>query len=173
MGSYVPSTPAQRAEMLAAVGVSTLDDLYRDVPRDMLLTGENAAPGVSELEAAGELRAMAAKNHVFGAVFRGAGAYDHYIPSIVKRVTAKEEFVTAYTPYQAEISQGVLQSIFEYQTMICELTGMDVSNASLYDGASAAAGTASGGGCSFRARPIPWSSRPSAPTARARTCRRR
>ena len=139
MGSYVPSTPAQRAEMLAAVGVSTLDDLYRDVPRDMLLTGENAAPGMSELEAAGELRAMAAKNHVFGAVFRGAGAYDHYIPSIVKRVTAKEEFVTAYTPYQAEISQGVLQSIFEYQTMICELTGMDVSNASLYDGASAAA----------------------------------
>ena len=73
MGSYVPSTPAQRAEMLAAVGVSTLDDLYRDVPRDMLLTGENAAPGVSELEAAGELRAMAAKNHVFGAVSGAPG----------------------------------------------------------------------------------------------------
>lgn len=139
MGSYVPSTLPQRAEMLDAVGVSALDDLYRDVPRDMLLAGENAAPGMSELEAAAALGAMAAKNHVFPAIFRGAGAYDHYIPSIVRRVTAKEEFVTAYTPYQAEISQGVLQSIFEYQTMICELTGMDVSNASLYDGASAAA----------------------------------
>ncbi len=82
---------------------------------------------------------IAAQNIVFDSIFRGAGAYDHYIPAIVKSVTGKEEFVTAYTPYQAEISQGVLQSIFEYQTMICELTGMDVSNASVYDGATAAA----------------------------------
>jgi glycine dehydrogenase subunit 1 len=82
---------------------------------------------------------MAAKNRVFSTILRGAGAYDHYIPSIVKYIPAKEEFLTAYTPYQAEMSQGILRSIFEYQTMICELTGMDVSNASVYDGATAAA----------------------------------
>jgi glycine dehydrogenase subunit 1 len=82
---------------------------------------------------------IAAKNKVFGSIFRGAGAYHHYIPSIVSQITSKEEFVTAYTPYQAEISQGILQSIFEYQTMICQLTGMDASNASVYDGATAAA----------------------------------
>ena len=82
---------------------------------------------------------MAEENKVYGTVLRGAGAYQHYIPSIVKYITAKEEFVTSYTPYQAELSQGILQSIFEYQTMICDLTGMDASNASLYDGATAAA----------------------------------
>ena len=95
--------------------------------------------GMSELEVIRKVREMAGKNHVFSTVLRGAGAYDHYIPSIVKYIPAKEEFLTAYTPYQAEMSQGILQSIFEYQTMICELTGMDVSNASVYDGATAAA----------------------------------
>ncbi|MEG2118959.1 MAG: aminomethyl-transferring glycine dehydrogenase subunit GcvPA [Pseudoflavonifractor sp.] len=139
MGSYVPSTAEQRAEMLQAVGVASLDELYEDVPRAMHLDGKNASTGMSEAEVAAAMGKIAAKNHVFSSVFRGAGAYRHYIPSVVKRVTAKEEFVTAYTPYQAEISQGVLQSIFEYQTMICMLTGMDASNASLYDGASAAA----------------------------------
>ena len=94
---------------------------------------------MSELEVSRAMSAMAAENRVFGTVLRGAGAYDHYIPAIVKCIPAKEEFLTAYTPYQAEISQGLLQSIFEYQTMICELTGMDVSNASVYDGATAAA----------------------------------
>jgi glycine dehydrogenase subunit 1 len=91
------------------------------------------------MEVSKTLRAMAAKNKVYSSIFRGAGAYQHYIPSIVKSVTSKETFVSAYTPYQAEISQGVLQSIFEYQTMISELTGMDASNASVYDGPSAAA----------------------------------
>ncbi len=85
------------------------------------------------------MTAMAAENRAYATILRGAGAYDHYIPSIVKYIPAKEEFLTAYTPYQAEMSQGLLQSIFEYQTMICELTGMDVSNASVYDGATAAA----------------------------------
>lgn len=138
MGTYIPSTAEQREKMLRAVGISSLEELYDVIPGSIRLSGKDAAPGMSELEAAAALRRMAAKNRAFGSIFRGAGAYDHYIPSVVKRVTAKEEFVTAYTPYQAEISQGVLQSIFEYQTMICALTGMDASNASIYDGASAA-----------------------------------
>ena len=80
-----------------------------------------------------KMQELAGKNTVFGTILRGAGAYDHYIPSIVKYITSKEEFVTSYTPYQAEMSQGILQSIFEYQTMICDLTGMDTANASVYD----------------------------------------
>ena len=140
MGSYVPSTGTQREEMLRAVGVSSTRDLFRDVPEQMLLTEPLHIPaGMSELEVSRAMTAMAAENRVYGTVLRGAGAYDHYIPSIVKYIPAKEEFLTAYTPYQAEMSQGLLQSIFEYQTMICELTGMDVSNASVYDGATAAA----------------------------------
>lgn len=140
MGSYVPSTGAQREEMLRAVGVNSTRELFRDVPQEMLLTRPLDIPGgISELEVSRVMTAMAAENRVYGTVLRGAGAYDHYIPSIVKYIPAKEEFLTAYTPYQAEMSQGLLQSIFEYQTMICELTGMDVSNASVYDGASAAA----------------------------------
>ncbi len=141
MASYIPSTRQEREEMLRYVGVESYRDLYRDVPAEMLLQdGDLKIPeGLSELEVARKVTAMANKNHVFPTVLRGAGAYDHYIPSIVKYIPAKEEFLTAYTPYQAEMSQGILQSIFEYQTDICELTGMDVSNASVYDGATAAA----------------------------------
>ena len=140
MGSYVPSTPAERQEMLQAIGLSDYRQLYRDVPESMYLDHPLDIPaGMSEMEVGRAVSAMAAKNRVFPVVLRGAGAYDHYIPSIVKYIPAKEEFLTAYTPYQAEISQGVLQSIFEYQTMICALTGMAVSNASVYDGATAAA----------------------------------
>ncbi|MBQ6115873.1 MAG: aminomethyl-transferring glycine dehydrogenase subunit GcvPA, partial [Oscillospiraceae bacterium] len=138
--SYVPSTGEQRQEMLRAIGMQDYRDLYRDVPAEMYLDRPLDIPeGMSELEVNRAMSAMAARNTVFPTVLRGAGAYDHYIPSIVKTVPNKEEFLTAYTPYQAEMSQGVLQSIFEYQTMICELTGMDVSNASVYDGATAAA----------------------------------
>lgn len=140
MASYVPSTAEERQEMLYTVGVSDYRELYRDVPAEMYLeNGLNLPDGMSELEVRRKMAAMAAKNKVFSTVLRGAGAYDHYIPSIVKYIPAKEEFLTAYTPYQAEMSQGILQSIFEYQTDICELTGMDVSNASVYDGATAAA----------------------------------
>ena len=140
MTSYVPSTKEERQEMLYTVGVSDYRDLYRDVPAEMYLEkGLNLPDSMSELEVRQKMTAMAAKNKVFPTVLRGAGAYDHYIPSIVKYIPAKEEFLTAYTPYQAEMSQGILQSIFEYQTDICELTGMDVSNASVYDGATAAA----------------------------------
>ena len=138
--SYVPSTGEQRQEMLRAIGMQDFRDLYHDVPAEMYLDRPlNIPEGMSELEVNRAMSAMAARNTVFPTVLRGAGAYDHYIPSIVKTVPNKEEFLTAYTPYQAEMSQGVLQSIFEYQTMICELTGMDVSNASMYDGAEAAA----------------------------------
>ena len=141
MASYIPSTKEERLEMLKVVGLNDYNDLYKDVPAQMLLKdGDlNIPEGMSELEVGRAVSAMAAKNHVFPVVLRGAGAYDHYIPSIVKYVPAKEEFLTAYTPYQAEMSQGILQSIFEYQSIICELTGMDVSNASVYDGATAAA----------------------------------
>ena len=126
--------------MLEAIGLKDYRDLYRDVPQSMILDRPLDVPsGMSELEVSRTMTAMAEKNRVFSTVLRGAGAYDHYIPSIVKYIPAKEEFLTAYTPYQAEMSQGVLQSIFEYQTMICALTGMDVSNASVYDGATAAA----------------------------------
>ena len=140
MGSYVPSTPAERQQMLETIGLKDYRDLYKDVPKEMYLDRPlNIPAGMSELEVRRAVTAMAEKNTRFSTILRGAGAYDHVIPSIVSYIPAKEEFLTAYTPYQAEMSQGVLQSIFEYQTMICELTGMDVSNASVYDGATAAA----------------------------------
>lgn len=141
MGTYVPTTPAERAEMLTAVGAAQLEDLYRDVPAGMLLPdgGLNLPDGKSELEVREEITALAGENTRFSTVLRGAGAYRHFIPAVVRSVVSREELVTAYTPYQAEISQGLLQAIFEYQTMICQLTGMDVSNASVYDGATAAA----------------------------------
>jgi len=140
MGSYIPSTPAERRAMLEALGMQDYKELYRDVPAEMYLNEPlNIPQGMSEMEVGRAMSDMAAKNRIFPTILRGAGAYDHYIPSIVKYIPAKEEFLTAYTPYQAEMSQGILQSIFEYQTMICELTGMDVSNASVYDGATAAA----------------------------------
>ncbi len=141
MGSYIPTTPSQREVMFAAVGVISAEQLYDSVPASIRLApGALKLPqGLSELELVSKMQKIADKNTVFPAVFRGAGAYKHFIPAVVSRVAAKEAFVTAYTPYQPEISQGVLQSIFEYQTMIAELTGMDVSNASVYDGAVAAA----------------------------------
>ena len=125
--------------MLAAVGMKSLDDLYASVPEEVYRKEPVIPEGKSEMEVLAEMERLAGKNTVYRSIFRGAGAYHHYIPSIVKNVINKEAFRTTYTPYQAEISQGILQSIFEYQTMICAITGMDVSNASVYDGASAAA----------------------------------
>ena len=139
MGSYIPSTGEERQAMLQAIGLTSTDQLFDVVPESVRVKSLDLPEGLSELEVGQKMAELAAKNRVFPSVFRGAGAYRHYIPSIVKTVTSKEEFLTAYTPYQAEMSQGLLQSIFEYQTMICELTGMDVSNASVYDGATAAA----------------------------------
>lgn len=140
MGSYIPTTEEQRQRMLETVGLTSTEGLFAALPEEVKLKGELQLPkGLSELGAARKMEDYAEENRIFRHIFRGAGAYDHYIPSIVKEVVSKEEFVTAYTPYQAEISQGNLQAIFEYQTMICELTGMDAANASVYDGASAAA----------------------------------
>ena len=132
MGGYLSVNEADKKKMLSAIGVESEMDLYKDIPEDLLLGRKlNIPSGMSEQEVLGKLKKIAAKNKVYPTIFRGAGAYRHYIPSIVGEVTAKETFLTAYTPYQAEISQGVLQSIFEYQTMISELTGFPVSNASV------------------------------------------
>ncbi|MDE6880911.1 MAG: aminomethyl-transferring glycine dehydrogenase subunit GcvPA [Oscillospiraceae bacterium] len=139
MGTYVPNTDAQKRSMLSAIGVGAVEDLFAAVPREMLVETLDLPEGLSELEVRRKVTAMAAKNKVYDTILRGAGAYRHFIPSVVKSITSREELVTAYTPYQAEISQGILQSIFEYQTMICALTGMEVSNASVYDGSTAAA----------------------------------
>ena len=140
MGSFVPETQARQLDMLRAAGYENWDALFADVPEGVRLrTPLDLPAGLSELEARRAMETLADKNVRYRAIFRGAGAYDHYIPAIVGRVTRKETFLTAYTPYQAEISQGVLQSIFEYQTMICALTGMDTANASVYDGAAATA----------------------------------
>ena len=139
MGSYVPSTNAERQEMLKVIGVNSIRDLYCNVPQDMFIKELNLPEGLSELELRRELTKISEKNVVFPTCLRGAGSYRHFIPTTVKAITGREEFLTAYTPYQAEISQGILQSIFEYQTMMCELTGMDVSNAGVYDVGTAAA----------------------------------
>ena len=142
MGSYVPTTAAEREQMLSKIGVGSLEELYAAVPQEMLLhDGLNLPAGLSELEVRERVTGLAEKNRVFKTVLRGAGSYRHFIPAVVKSVTSREELVTCYTPYQAEISQGVLQGTFEFQTMICELTGMDVANASHYDGSPSAAET--------------------------------
>ena len=129
--------------MMNAVGVRNIEELYADIPADLRKQAADAVAampnGVSEFEALEQMKQLAKQNRVFDAIFRGAGVYWHHIPAVVSRIAAKEAFVTAYTPYQPEISQGILQTIFEYQTMLCELTGMDAGNASVYDGATAAA----------------------------------
>mgnify|MGYP004447339847 FL=1 len=137
--SYIPNTSEERLAMLESIGLKSMDELFVDIPAEMRAKELNLESGKSELEVRRIVEGLASENKIYKACFRGAGSYDHFIPAIVKTVTSKEEFVTAYTPYQAEISQGVLQNIFEYQTMMCELTGLDVSNASVYDGAVAAA----------------------------------
>jgi len=140
MSNYVPHTADERERMLKKIGISSTTQLFDAVPKEMIQKNPpNIPAGKSELAVRREMEEIAGKNKIFPVIFRGAGAYHHYIPAIVKSVANKEEFLTAYTPYQPEISQGVLQSIFEYQTMISELCGMDVSNASVYDGATAAA----------------------------------
>ncbi len=137
--NYIPSSLDEQQELLEILGLKTLDDLFLDIPEKLKISELNIPTGKSEVEVRRLLEKMASKNKVFHSIFRGAGSYNHYIPSIVKQITSKEEFLTAYTPYQAEISQGILQSIFEFQTMVSEITGLPIANASVYDGSNAAA----------------------------------
>ncbi len=139
--SYVPHTDADRAAMLAAIGVERVEDLFHDVPAAYRFPELGLPEPMSEMEIMAELQAMSEENLDTGhfTSFLGAGAYQHYVPRIVDHVISRSEFYTAYTPYQPEISQGTLQSVFEYQSMICALTGMEVANASHYDGATSTA----------------------------------
>ena len=140
VATYIPNTKDEQLAMLKEIGYKDFDDLFKHIPAAAKVKGElNLPSGKSELEVEKAVTGLADKNVVFRSIFRGAGAYNHYVPATVDAIANKEEFLTAYTPYQAEISQGILQSIFEYQTMVAELTGMDIANASMYDGASAAA----------------------------------
>lgn len=138
---YTPNPTAVAKEMLHSMGMNSFNDLYTDIPEEFQISGLNLPSGISEIEITKEINSLAAKNISTEdyPCFLGAGAYDHFIPAAVDQLLLRSEFYTTYTPYQAEISQGILQSIFEYQTLICELTGMDVANASMYDGASALA----------------------------------
>lgn len=139
MGGFIPITADEQKELLAAVGMTSTEELFADVPEAIRIREiPNMDKGMSELEVKRALTELAAKNTRYDVILRGAGSYNHHIPAAVTAIAGKEEFVTAYTPYQAEISQGILQSIFEYQSMICELTTMEASNASVYDGATAA-----------------------------------
>jgi glycine dehydrogenase subunit 1 len=134
---YLSLTERDRDEMLAAIGVSSIEELFRDIPEQVRFRGELALePPLSEQAIVAHLTELAGRNSHTGVElsFLGAGIYDHYVPAFVDAMLSRGEFLTAYTPYQPEMSQGVLQAIFEYQTIICELTGMDVSNASGYDG---------------------------------------
>ncbi len=141
MSSYVPITDAERKKMLETIGAKTFDDLLQGIPKELRQEKLNLPKGLSEIELRHLLRDLAGKNETSQTYlsFLGGGAYDHFIPAAVSHLISRSEFYTAYTPYQPEASQGTLQVLFEYQSMICELTGMDVSNASLYEGASATA----------------------------------
>ncbi len=142
MHRYIPNTEADKKRMLESIGVNSVCDLFSDIPENLKLNRKlNICDAMSEMEIVNHMKSLAEKNKSTDELvcFLGAGAYDHYIPSIVKHLAMRSEFYTAYTPYQPEISQGTVQVIFEYQTMITNLTGMDVTNASMYDGPTAAA----------------------------------
>jgi len=138
---YIPNSPEERTEMLHQVGLNSADDLFDSIPRDLRLKRNlNTTPALSEIELLAGFEQLAARNPGAGRTsFLGAGAYQHYIPTIVDHIISRSEFFTAYTPYQPEISQGTLQAIFEFQTLVCQLTGMEVANASMYDGSTALA----------------------------------
>ncbi len=139
---YIPNTDDDRRALLDVIGAASADELFADIPPELRIDGLDLPPALSELDLVREMTALAARNQVPGdglACFLGAGAYRHFIPSTVAHVISRSEFYTAYTPYQPEISQGTLQTMFELQSLTCELMGMDVANAGLYDGASALA----------------------------------
>ncbi len=140
--AYVPHSDQERQELLRAIGVSRFEELLKGVPESVRLKSDlNLPPALSEFETLKILDGLAAKNHIGPEYlnFMGCGAYDHYVPSIVGHLVDRSEFKTAYTPYQAEVAQGTLQVIYEFQSLICRLTGMEAANASMYDGGSATA----------------------------------
>jgi glycine dehydrogenase subunit 1 len=140
MASYLSNTKEQQQSMLKEIGKETVGELFAGIPeKARFKRALDLPPALSEMELLAVMKELSARNANLDeyACFLGAGAYDHYIPGVVGNITARQEFYTAYTPYQPEISQGTLQAIFEFQTMICELTGMEVANASMYDGATA------------------------------------
>ena len=139
MFKYFPHTDADLQAMFRKVGIKSLDDLYAEVPGQIRFRGEYQLPGeMSEMEVRQLFDKLGAENKQL-TCFAGAGVYDHYTPSAIPQLLSRSEFLTSYTPYQAEISQGTLHYIFEYQSMMAELTGMDISNASMYDGSTATA----------------------------------
>jgi glycine dehydrogenase subunit 1 len=137
--TYSPHTDADRARMLEAIGVASVDDLFADIPASVRASDWDLPPSLAEQEVRAELARLAGRNRIPEVSFLGAGVYRHLIPSVVGEVIGRPEFATAYTPYQPEVSQGTLQSIYEFQSLICELTGMEVATASHYDGATATA----------------------------------
>ncbi len=137
---FIPNTDEQRKDMFKTIGVSSVEDLFMDIPEQVRVKGLlDIHEGKSELEVKKRLMSISKKNRTDHTSFLGAGCYNHFIPSTVKHLAGRSEFYTAYTPYQAEVSQGALQVFFEFQTLICQITGMEVANASMYDGASALA----------------------------------
>jgi len=138
---YIPNSPDERADMLRQLGVATTDNLFDSIPEELRLRDHlNVPAAMSELELLKLFEEMGARNEAARRVsFLGGGAYSHYSPTIVDHLISRSEFFTAYTPYQPEISQGTLQAIFEFQTLVCQLTGMDIANASMYDGSTAMA----------------------------------
>jgi glycine dehydrogenase subunit 1 len=138
---YIPNSPDERAEMLHQLGAASIDSLFDSIPENLRLRQPLDVPAaMSEIELLKAFDEMGARNSAAGRVsFLGGGAYSHYVPTIVDHLISRSEFFTAYTPYQPEISQGTLQSIFEFQTLVCQLTGMDIANASMYDGSTAMA----------------------------------
>jgi glycine dehydrogenase subunit 1 len=151
---YLPHTNSDREAMLQTIGVKKLEDLFQDVPKAQRYPDINLPPALTEMEAACELDSLAAANETTRELvcFLGAGAYNHYIPAAVDSILRRGEFYTAYTPYQPEVSQGTLQSIFDYQSLVAALTGMEVSNASHYDGATAVAEAISLAWANFRGK---------------------
>ncbi len=139
---FIPNTDQDRKEMLEFLGIKSIKELFKNIPEELLLKKNLKIPkGLSEIELVREMRLLSEKNADLEhySCFLGAGAYHHFIPAIIPHLTGRSEFYTSYTPYQSEASQGLLQTIYEFQTLVCELTGMDVTNASMYDGASALA----------------------------------
>ena len=139
---YIPTTPEEEAKMLAEIGINSIEELFEDIPEEVRFRGRlNLPEAMSEAELIKHMRELASRNADLETYtcFMGGGVYDRLVPAALAKLVGRAEFVTTYTPYQAEVSQGVLQSIYEFQSLICLLTGLDVANASVYDGATACA----------------------------------